>query len=135
MAVPKSKRGNGELLVITKARRLAKYTVTICTNEKCFPKRYRWCITQKIVNFSIDIYNLLNMADSTFVKTKGDLELRRNYQKHALSSTYALLSMVDLAKLTFHIRGRRIEYWTALVKQVQKLLRGWIDSDAKKIID
>lgn len=135
MTVQKSKRGTGKLAVITLSRRLSRYTMRICTNEKNFPKRFRWCITQKIVNFALDISNLLVMANSVFIQTKADLELRRSYQKQALSTSYALLSMIDLANLSFHIKGRRIEYWTYLVTGIQKLLRGWIDSDAKKVIE
>lgn len=38
MSVVKSKRGEGQLLVITKANELATYTIKICSNEKNFPK-------------------------------------------------------------------------------------------------
>ena len=50
MSVVKSKRHDGLLAVITKANELAVYTIKICSNEKSFPKHYRWCITAKIVN-------------------------------------------------------------------------------------
>ena len=53
MSVVQSKRGQGELEVLTKARELATYTIKICTNEKSFPKRYGWCITNKIVENAI----------------------------------------------------------------------------------
>ena len=49
MSVVKSKRHDGLLAVITKANELAVYTIKICSNEKSFPKHYRWCITAKIV--------------------------------------------------------------------------------------
>ena len=52
MSVVKSKQTEGKLLVVTKARELAAYTIKICSNEKNFPKRYRWCITAKIVDFN-----------------------------------------------------------------------------------
>ncbi len=41
MSVPKSKRGTPKLEVITKANELATHTIHICSNENCFPKRYR----------------------------------------------------------------------------------------------
>ena len=50
MSVVKSKRGEGQLLVLSKANELATYTIKICSNEKNFPKHYRWCITSKIVD-------------------------------------------------------------------------------------
>ena len=53
MSVVKSKRTKGKMEVITKAHDLAEHTVRICSNEKNFPKRYRWCITAKVVDSAI----------------------------------------------------------------------------------
>ena len=39
MSVPKTQRGEGQLVVITKAEELAEYTVKICKNEKHFSVR------------------------------------------------------------------------------------------------
>ena len=64
MSVVASKRGEGKLLVLTKANELAVYTIRICSNERNFPKRYRWCITAKIVDSAMDISNYANMANS-----------------------------------------------------------------------
>lgn len=55
MSVVKSKRGQGKLEILTKSRELTAYTIKICTNEKSFPKRYRWCITNKIVENTVSI--------------------------------------------------------------------------------
>lgn len=41
MAVVAGKRKDGELKFLTNSAQLAKYTMDICGNEKCFPKRYR----------------------------------------------------------------------------------------------
>lgn len=50
MSVPKSKRGKSKMEVITKVNELTEYTIHICSNEKNFPKRYRWCLTSKIID-------------------------------------------------------------------------------------
>lgn len=72
MSVVQSKRGEGQLLVLSKANELSVYTIKICSNEKNFPKHYRWCITNKIVDAAIDISNDANMANSVFVKDSSD---------------------------------------------------------------
>ncbi len=59
MAVPEGKRTESKLAVQTKAIELAIYTVTICSNEKNFPKRYRWCLTNKIVDTALEYYESL----------------------------------------------------------------------------
>ena len=72
MSVVKSKRGETTLTVLTKARELSIYTIRICSNEKNFPKHYRWCITAKIVDATIDINNNVNMANAVYVKEAAD---------------------------------------------------------------
>ena len=137
MSVPKSKRGTPKLEVITKANELATHTIHICSNENCFPKRYRWCITAKIVDAAVEISRLINMANSVYVNPKSehwkaDWELRRGYQVQALVQTYSLLTMMDIAYRTFGIEGSKMDHWTGLVVSVQNLLRNWKRSDENR---
>lgn len=125
MSVVKSQREEGKLAVITKAGELATYTIHICSNEKNFPKRYRWCITAKIVECAVNISNLCNMANSVFVRDDDDYLLRKHYQTEALAETYAMLNMIDIGYRTFGIDSDKIEYWTRLVYDVQNLIRSW----------
>ncbi len=135
MSVVSSKRGEGKLAVITKANELATYTIHICGNESNFPKRYRWCITAKIVDAVIDINNYINMANSVYVKIHADYEIRRTYQTKGLAATYSLLSMIDIAYRTFGIDSDRVKYWTEHVVEVQNLLRAWRNNDAERYKD
>lgn len=132
MSVVKSKRTESELQVVTKAIELSSYTIHICSNEKNFPKRYRWCLTGKIVKHTIDTCNYINMANSVFVSNIEDFNTRRQYQNKALASTYALLTMMDIAYNTFNIDDDRIEHWTGLVIDAQSLIRNWRKSDSEK---
>ena len=132
MSVVQSKRGEGQLLVFTKASELATYTIRICSNEKNFPKHYRWCLTSKIVDAAIEIANNANMANSVYVKDKADFVLRKQYQTKALAATYALLNMMDISYRTFGIDSDRMEYWTKLVYEVQNMLRNWRKSDIER---
>ncbi len=96
MSVVKNKRTESALEVVTRARELAAYTIKICSNEKSFPKRYRWCITGKIVDSVIEINNYINKANAIFVKTNEDFKIRRDFQIKAISETYGLLTMMDI---------------------------------------
>ena len=131
MSVVKSKRGVGKMLVVTRSNELAVYTIRICSNEKSFPKRYRWCITNKLVEAALSINNCIVAANSVYVADGDDYayNLRRQYQTKALAETYALLSMIDIAYRTFGIESDRVEFWTRLVHEVQALLRNWRKSD------
>lgn len=133
MSVPKSKRSTSDLEVITKSYELAAYTIHICSNEKHFPKRYRWCITNKIVETAIEISKYALCANSIYVGNDSEAyDLRRRYQTIALTDTYALLSLMQIAYRTFAIEGDRIDYWTGLVLEVQRLLRAWKQADGRR---
>ena len=132
MSVVKSKQSEGKLIVITKARELAEYTLKICSNEKNFPKRYRWCLTSKIVDSAMNINNSVNMANSVFVRDEADFMIRKRYQTQALAETYALLSMVDIAYRTYGLDTARVEHWTRLIYDVQNLIRNWRKAEIEK---
>ena len=135
MTVPKSKRTEGKLQVITKARGLRSYTIKICTNEKNFPKRYRWCITNGIVQDTNELVKLIISANAIKVEDASDKVRRRTYQKMALELTEALLDSVSVAYEIFRIEASRIEYWTAEIMDIQRLLRAWMRSDKERYQD
>lgn len=135
MTVPKSKRTEGKLQVITKARDLRSYTIKVCTNEKNFPKRYRWCITNGIVQDTNELVKLISSANAIKVEDVSDKLRRRTYQKMALELTEVLLDSVSVAYEIFRIEASRIEYWTAEIVDIQRLLRAWMRSDKERYQD
>ena len=132
MTVVKSRRGESELEVITKSRELAKYTIQICDNEKNFPKRHRWFTNNRIADVALDVCGFIYEANSTYVKFWSDYVIRRNNQIQALNSIERLLLNMTIAYELYHVESKRIDYWTGLVIEVQKLLRAWRDSDLKR---
>jgi hypothetical protein len=132
LAVPEGKRTESKLAVQTKAIEMANYTITICSNENNFPKRYRWCLTNKIVDTAIEIMNDINTANSIYVSTKNDYELRREFQTKALAYTARLLGLMELAYVRFNIEDKRIRYWTQLVVDTRELIKKWKKSDSNR---
>lgn len=135
MSVVESKREEGKLKVLTKANELAVYTIKICSNEKNFPKRYRWCITNEIVRTTLELNSLCIKANSILVKDISDFQLRKTYQNEAIADVASLLSMIDIAYRIFGIDSDRIEYWTRLLVDVQCMLRNWRKSDIERYKD
>ena len=132
MAVVKSKRKEGELTVVTKARELAVYTARICNNEKNFPKRHRWLLNNHIVGSALQIHRNIRKANSVFVKTEPDLDTRRQFQNIALAEIDGLLGDIDIAYELFHIDSSRIKHWVGLIYDVQNLLRNWRKKDIER---
>ena len=131
MSVVESKREEGKLRAATKAKELAVYTIRICSNEKNFPKRHRWCLTNEIVRAALQINCCIEKANSVRYKnaTEGELEIRRKYQTIAIAETYSLANLISIAKILYGLNGDKVEYWTRLVKSVRTLARSWKNSE------
>lgn len=125
MTVLKNKRAVGNLEVITKARKLAKYSLLLAKNEKIFPKRNRWLLTQPIVQSSLNIFTNMRKANSIEIRTKADFEQCRALQQDAYAECEALLSLIEIAYTTLNIQAKRIEFWTGLVVELEQQLLTW----------
>jgi hypothetical protein len=137
MTVPVSKRGNNPLSVLLEADNLVTYTMRICTNEKKFPKRYRWCITSKIIEAAIETAVNVSKADSVYIEDQNSYNLRRDYQRKAVASIDSLLTLMDIAFRAFEgLRSDEtgtdeinITYWVGQADKVKTLLLAWKKSD------
>ena len=119
-------------MALTKARALKTYTLTICTNENNFPKRYRWCITNDIVKETVEICRLIVQANAVKVENDEDKQRRLTRQKLAYELTEALLEDIDTAYAFFRIPSEKIQYWTDEVMELQGLIKGWMRADAER---
>ena len=133
-SVPKSKRKRSDLELSVKANELAAYTIRICSNENNFPKRYRWCITSKIVDTVIDVNRFIDLANAIHVEKRKDAKMRRKYQIKAQAHIRSLLTLMNIAYCLFDIDEKRIDYWTGMVVSIQTLLQNWKKSDKQRNI-
>lgn len=143
MAIPKSKRSTTPLSVLVEADTLACYTILICTDEKRFPKRYRWCLTQQIIESAIQAKMHIAKANSVYVNDTESAKLRRTYQQEAIADIAALSAAMDTAFRLFsglrHIdvvekpkKRINIATWTNQLGKVKSLLLAWKKSDSEK---
>ena len=128
MSVVAGKRGEGDLKVITVSGDLCDYTLQITSNEKHFPKRYRWNITNRILQITFDIDDHIIYANSVYVREgDGSLLRRQTHQLEALE-----LRNIDRADRRCGIDSDRIEFWTGQIKELQRLIRGWYRKDKER---
>lgn len=132
MSVIKAKPSEGKLQVLIQANNLCVYTVQICKNEKYFPKRDRWIMTQHIVHEALDVLCCIKRANAVNVATWEDYKYRRAQQVEAYSHAEALLTLLDVAYITLCIESQRIEFWTGQIISVENLLKKWRESDRKR---
>ena len=121
--------------MITESGKLCDYTLQITSTEKHFPKRYRWSITNRIVQLTLDIDDHLIHANSIYVRSEEDSARRQRHQLEALELTYVLLRNIDRAYRRFGVGSFNVEHWTGLIKELQRLIRGWYTKDKKRYAD
>ena len=131
MSVVKSKRGKSKFEVLIKANELAAFTIRICSNEKNFPKRYRWTITSKIVDEAIDICRFIRKANKRALDRAkpAAYNKRLKYPNKALGNIDSMLALMDIAYYTFNIKDEKIDNWVSMVVSLQTLLERWKKSD------
>lgn len=143
MAVPKSQREKTPLTVLIEANMLVCYTIKLCTDETKFPKRYRWCLTQEIVQNAVNMKANVARAKSVYVSDRESAILRRTYQQKALADLAALAALMDTAFNFFdglrHLdkedrpkKRVNIANWTAQLDKVKSLLLAWKKADTEK---
>lgn len=57
-----------DLLVIEKAKELAKHTLKVTSNANRYPKKFRFSLVDKMQNKSLEIYEMLFEANRTDIK-------------------------------------------------------------------
>lgn len=129
MSVPTGLRKEGELQVFIKAREVCVHTMKVCTNERYFPKRYRWCLTSKVVDNAVDMYAKLIKANSIRVVGKSDWEMRSALQLKAIADLEELLALLDVAQMVFNVSPRKVAFWVRGITEVRTLARAWHNKD------
>lgn len=133
MSVVAGKRGEGDLKVITVSGDLCDHILQITSAEKHFPKRYRWSITNRILQVTFDIDDHIIHANAVYVREgDGSLLRRQTHQLEALELTSVLLRNLDRAYRRFGAGSFNVEYCTGMVKELQRLLRGWYKKDKER---
>ena len=122
MSVPKTKRGEGRLVSYKYAEELAVYTLKICSNEKHFPKRYRWCLTNKITDTALEIYSNVMQMDQQLDSYEERKDVRDKRIAEALSQIDYFLSLLDIAYQMFNVSSDQLTNWLEKVDVLRNSL-------------
>ena len=128
--VREDERGEGKWDTLTKALQLANYTIQITDNKKVFVTEHQ-TTTDKIVELATDIYYKAWIANRIRVgKDAEKLKERRRLQNMAIEECERLCCYIQIAKKLFHLRTKRVDYWSGNALTVQAYLKAWRDGDA-----
>ena len=126
------KQGSDNLEVEKLAKGLCVYTIQICKNEKNFPKRDRWILTNEIVSCAVKAYGKIREANSITVTTLDDYMLRRKDQIKARKKLKRMEGLVEIAGDVLSLEEDRIVYWGNFIRQTLDLLAKWRAGDRKR---
>ena len=138
MAVVASKKNTeqNDLIVLRLAKELALHSIGLCSNENHFPKRYRWCLTSKIVDSALNVVSNIRMGNSVKVEAVEDYIARKTLQDSAYGYLMTMHDLIDICKMDnsekFNICGKSLDHWLDLIDNVENLLQKWMRNDYKR---
>lgn len=116
-----------------KAQALASYTARILANEKTFNPQIDREIIRRIKACAYDIYAKSWKANKIRAETnKENRRMRYGLQQESILLCDEMLAYIGIAKQVFHLRSKRIKYWSGMILDVQRLLQAWKESDADR---
>ena len=120
-----------ELSVITKAKELCSYVMTV--TEKS-PKRFRFTLVSRMQNYALDVIEDLYIANEIFVPLgrRDQAEKRQAHQQKAQTGLRLLGYIAQLAMEQQCILPNQYEQITRRVYDSRNLLGAWMVSDRKR---
>lgn len=133
MSVAEPLRHKGRLEVHIKAQFLAAYTSKILMNENIFDPKVDRALIERIRECAYDIYIKSWQANKIRAETNEvNRAMRYKLQEEAILLCDEIHACIGIAKSMFHLRQRRMKYWSGLITEVRKLLQAWKESDADR---
>jgi hypothetical protein len=121
----------GDLAVITKAKDLCSYIMTVTDKS---PKRFRFSLVAKLQGYALNTIENLYRANEVFVKA-DDTETvakRKDYQHQALTELKLLGYIAQLAMEQGCILAKQYEQITKKIHDCQQMLGAWLNSDRRR---
>lgn len=123
---------NRQLDACWKARGIALHTIKICTNKNIFLPEYQGALTDDLIRTSKNIYKDVWKANNIRVTNKSLWNYRSRLQTEAILECNDLLASIGLARALFHLKGKKVAYWSKLVIETRNMIHKWHESDIKR---
>ena len=133
MSVPEPLRHKGRMEVHIKAQTLAAYTSKILSNEKNFDPKMDAELIRRIRDCAFDIYAKAWSANKIRAETNMvNWITRYNLEEEAILLCDEMMAYIGIAKLVYHLRSKRMKYWSGMITEVRRLLQAWKESDVAR---
>ena len=133
MSVAEPLRHKGRLEVHVKAQFLASYTAQILKNTKVFDPEVDPDLIERIRKCAVDIYVKSWQANKINAETNLiNRRMRDQLQEESILLCDEMHVCIGIAKKDFHLRRRRMKYWSGQITDIRNLLQAWKESDVKR---
>ncbi len=125
-------KNQSELTVITKAKDLCSYVMTITQKS---PKQFRFTFVTKLQNLALSVIENLFRANDVFV-SKSDMDARKErltLQRKAMTDLKLLGYISLLAMEQGCILPKQYEQISRQITDCQNLLGAWMNSDKRRL--
>lgn len=125
-------RKQSELTVVTKAKDLCSYVMTITQKA---PKQFRFTFVSRLQNLALSVIENLFRANDVFV-SKADVRAQKErvtLQRNALTDLKLLGYIALLAMEQGCILPKQYEQISKKITDCQNLLGGWMNSDRRRL--
>ena len=130
ISVNKSQRDD-KLDVCYLASQLELKVIRMTMNEKYFPKRARFVISNRIVDLAMAVSENFDTANGIFPNSKKNLEDREEFQVIGFGKFKALKRQLNTAYLLFNIPSGVMDEVFDLISQIDKKYSNWFKSGRK----
>lgn len=123
------------LQVVIDAKRVYCHSVKIMGNEKVFNPKNDFHNTTliRITELLLDVYSKTWEANRINVAKEPELaDERLALQRHAIVGVKMLLPLFELAKMQFHLDGKKFWNWMNMLVELGKKLSAWHKADIKR---
>ena len=121
-----------EFLLITKAKDLVKHTF-LMTNDRRFPKKYRFTVVNRLQNLVIDIFKHIQEANELDLSDPQEFRERRYEQKKALTKCKTVLFLIEISFENSLISKDQCDAWTKSVLNVKYMTASWRKKDRERV--
>lgn len=132
MGNPPRNGEQNEFILITKAKDLVKHTF-LMTNDRRFPKKYRFTVVNRLQNLVIDIFQHIQEANELDLSDPQEFRERRYEQKKALTKCKTVLFLIELSFKRNVISKDQCAAWTKYVLDVKYMTASWRKKDRERV--
>lgn len=125
-------RRDSELTVITRAKELCEYILTVTDKS---PKKFRFTLVSRMQNYTLSIIENLYRANDIYIgqeKSVEQVKKRLAFQREAMMLLRLLGYVTSIAREMQCVLPRQQAQISDKIVETQRLLYAWMKSDAKR---